>query len=80
MIETLLNLVPGGTLGAIVGAVGFVLAVLGVIVRKVYKAGQDNQIAKGAKEDAKVIKRIRDAADARPTDSLSNDPNNRDNR
>lgn len=79
-MDWITSFIPGGNLGLIGGAVAFILALFGLVARKVYKAGGDAQIAKGAKADEKVMERIRTAGDARPSGGVQHDPNNRLNR
>lgn len=71
------------TVWTILGAlVAGVLALFG-FGAKAKKAGVDEQKAKEAEANAKVLDDVRKAADAagavRPDDSLSDDPHNRDN-
>lgn len=80
MTELILSLIPGGSLTAIAAAVLAALAGVFGIYRSGHKAGQDKQRAKEAENRAQNLDRIRDAADARPRDSVQSDPRNRDNR
>lgn len=44
------------------------------------KAGRNEKAAEQAKERARDMERLRNAADARPTVGMHDDPNNRDNQ
>lgn len=77
-MDLLLSLIPGGGITAIITAVLAALAGIFGIYRSGHKAGQDKQRAKEAESRAQNLDRIRDAADARPRDVLS-DKRNRDN-
>jgi hypothetical protein len=65
-------------LAVIAGAIVAILATLGTLLFKAKKAGVDQQKAKEADSYAKHIQDIADAANARPSGGLSDDPNNRD--
>lgn len=57
-----------------------VLAVVAKIFLSGKTAGKLEAKAKEAKAREENLKRIQAAANAKPTDSVHNDPNNRDNR
>lgn len=83
-MEWLLNLIPGGsataTLGAILGTVILAIGAGWKLLASAKKAGINEQKAKEAKARDQNLDRIKRAADARPAGGLSDDPNNRDNR
>lgn len=79
-MDWLVNLIPGGNFTVIAaGVIAAATAILAMFAG-VKKAGRDEQKAKEADARAKNIDRIADAAAAKPRGSLSDDPNNRDNR
>lgn len=71
---------PGGDLTLWGGLAAAVIAGLGYLFNRVKQSGVDAQKAKEAKARDEELARIKRAAGAKPTGSLSNDPNNRDNR
>lgn len=79
MMDWLVNLLPGG--GLTVAAAAVVAAVAALF--RAYIAGRDAERSKQKLKEAgnreKELERIRDAALARPSGSVSDDPNNRDN-
>lgn len=77
-MDALLNLIPGGSLTAIIAAVIGVLGFIGTLLYKTKQAGINQQKAKEAKARAENLDRIKRAADARPGGSVLDDPNNRD--
>ncbi len=77
-MDWLLNLIPGGGLTAILGAVLAGLAALGTLLYKTKKSGVDQQKAKEAVKRDQNLDRIKRASDAKPAGSVSDDPNNRD--
>lgn len=79
-MDLLLSLLPGGPLTLLVGAVGGVALAMWRTYASGKSAGRNEQKVKEAEANAKHLQRVRDAANARPNDSVSNDPNNRDNR
>lgn len=79
-MDWLLNLIPGGGLTAIGAALVTALGLLLGLFKMAKKSGRDEQLVKEAKAREENIKDIIDAADARPTDSVHDDPHNRDNR
>ena len=79
-MDWILNLIPVGSLTAIGAAVVAGLGLLLGLFRMAKKAGRDEVIAKEAKAHEKNVQDILVAADARPTGSVLDDPNNRDNR
>lgn len=80
MMDWLLDMLPGG--GLTVAAAAVIASVAALF--RAYVAGRSaeksKQKAKEAESRAKELERIRDAALARPSGSVSDDPNNRDNR
>ena len=80
MIDALLSLIPCGGLTAVLVAAGGALLALWRIIAGVKQSGVDKQKAKEAEARAQNLDRIKRAADARPTGSVSDDPYNRDNR
>lgn len=80
----LLNLLPGGSLTAILATVGTAILAIWRAYASGKKAGRDAEKVKGAEADAKRIEKVGQAVDAR-NDVLSgrlqsdpNDPNRRD--
>lgn len=61
-------------------AAGVVLAGLWQTYSSGKKAGRNEKAVEQAKERARDMERLRNAADARPSSSLQNDEYNRDNR
>lgn len=80
MLNTLLNLIPGGGLTVMVGALMAVLAAFGIVARKATVAERNRNLAQEAAAREKHLREMADAAAAKPTGSVSDDPNNRDNR
>lgn len=80
MLDMLLNLIPGGGLTALIGGVVAVLAALGFVAKKAHDAGVNKEKVKEAEARARNLEKLKSAARARPTGSLHDDPNNRDNR
>jgi hypothetical protein len=82
-MDWLLNLIPGGGLGALIGAALAILAGIGTIMFRSERAGVNKQKAKEAEAREKNLQKIKAAVDAsgrvRPDDGLHNDPYNRDN-
>lgn len=79
-MDALLNLVPGGSLTAILAAVLAALAGVWRVYASGKSAGRNEQKAKEADNRADNLKRIHDASGARPAGGVSTDPHNRDNR
>lgn len=80
MLDWILNLIPGGGLTAVLGAI---VAALGMIVTMFYgikKAGRDEQKAKELDAYEKHLKDIARAGDAKPSGGVQSDPYNRDRR
>lgn len=75
----LLNLIPGGSLTVLLGAIGAMLATIGVVWRKATVSERNRNLAKEAKAREKHIEEITAAASAKPTGSVRDDPDNRDN-
>lgn len=75
-----MSLLPGGELTLWGGLAAAVLAGLAYLFNRVKQSGIDAQKAKEAKARDDEIARIKRASNASPSGSLSNDPNNRDNR
>ena len=75
----LLDLIPGGGItAAIVGLVAALGTLFGLF-KTVQKTGYEKRKAEEAEERAENIDRIADAAGAKPSGSVSDDPHNRDN-
>lgn len=79
MIAWLLSMIAGKS-GLIVAGALFLITALGTMLGYARKAGIDARKAKEADAYAKHLQDIQDAANARPSGSVSNDPNNRDNQ
>lgn len=79
-MDWLLNLIPGGSLTAILGGIVAVLGFLGTLLYGAKKAGVNQQKAKEADAYEKHLRDIQNAANARPGGLPDNDPNNRDSR
>lgn len=79
-MDALLSLIPGGSLAVIGGAIIAFALTLWKAFSTGKKAGRDQQKAKEAEARAKNLDRIRDAADARPTDDIVSDRYNRDRK
>jgi hypothetical protein len=79
-MDWLLNLIPGGGLGALIGGIVALLAGIGTIMFRFERAGVNKQKAKEAARREEELRRIKFADRAKPTDSVLNDPNNRDLR
>lgn len=79
-MDWILNLIPGGSLTLIIGAIMAVLGALGIVSRKATIAERNRNKAKEAEAREKNIRDMADAAVAKPTGSVHDDPNNRDNR
>jgi hypothetical protein len=80
MLETIGALFSGPTWILISGAVVAGIAALGTLFYKADKGGYNRKKAEDLDAYEKYIEDLNRAANARPTGSLSNDPNNRDNR
>ena len=79
MISWLLTELAGKT-GLIVAGVTLILGAIGTMLGYARKAGKDAQKVKEADAYEKHLQDIQNAAAARPSGSVSNDPNNRDNQ
>lgn len=77
-MDALLNLIPGGGLTAIIGAIIAGMAFVGTLLYKTKQAGVNQQKAKEAEARDKNIEALKRAADAKPSGSVSDDPNNLD--
>lgn len=77
-MDFLLNLIPGGSLTAIAAAVVAALAGVWRIYASGKKAGRNEEGARHAEDRDENLERIKRAADARPSGSVSDDPRNRD--
>lgn len=80
MMDALLNLIPGGGLTAILGAIIAGMAFVGTLLYKTKQAGVNQQKAKEAAARDRDIEALKRAANARPVGGVSDDPNNRDNQ
>lgn len=76
----MMDLIPGGSLTAIVAAVLAALAGVWRVYASGRTAGRNERKAKEAQDRADNLKRIHDAAGARPSVGVPDDPHNRDNR
>ena len=79
-MDWLFNLIPGGGLSVLLGAVAAAITALLVLLKKSETAGVNKQKAKEAEARAKNLERLKDAQRARPSGSVLDDPNNRDKR
>jgi len=79
-MDWILSLIPGGSLTAILAAVFAGIAAIGTLLYKTKQAGVNQQKAKEAEARDRNLEALKRAANARPTGSLSDDINNRDNR
>jgi hypothetical protein len=77
-MDWILNLIPGGSLTAILAAVFAGIAAIGTLLYKTKQAGVNQQKVKEADAYAKSIKDIENAGNARPIGLPDDDPNNRD--
>lgn len=75
----MLSLLLGKT-GLIALGVVTILGILGTMLGYARKAGKDAQKAAEADAYAKHLQEIQDAANAHPTGSVSDDPNNLDRK
>lgn len=78
-MDWLLNLIPGGGLTATIVGVVAALGSLFALFKTVQRTGYDKRKAEEAEARAENIGHIADAAGAKPSGSVSDDPNNRDN-
>lgn len=78
-MDWLRGLIPGG---GITAAIGAVIAVLGLalgLFKKAERSGYNKRVVEETKTREKNLKTIADAAGAKPTGSVHDDPHNRDN-
>lgn len=78
-MDWLLNLIPGGSLTAILGVVAAVGLGLWRLLAGAKKAGINQQKAKEAEQRERNLDAIKRAADARPIGGVQSDHRNRDN-
>ena len=77
-MDWILNLIPGGSLTAILGGVVVVAGIIWRVLAGAKQSGVDKQKAKEAEAREKNLDAIKRAADAKPTGSVFDDPNNLD--
>lgn len=77
-MDWILNLIPGGSLTAILGGVVVVAGIIWRVLAGAKQSGVDKQKAKEAEAREKNLDAIKRAADAKPTGSVLDDPNNLD--
>lgn len=78
-MDWLLNLIPGGGLTAVIGAVLAGIAALGTLLWKSKKAGRDEQKVDEYERHLQELEHVKRAARARPVGGVLDDPDNRDN-
>lgn len=78
-MDWILNLIPGGSLTAIIAAVFAGIAAIGTLLYKTKQAGVNQQKAKEAQARERNLEAIKRAAGARPVGGVQSDPRNRDN-
>lgn len=77
-MDWLLNLIPGGGLTALVGGLVAALGIVWRLLARERKAGRDEQKVDEYERHLEDLARVERANRARPTDSVLDDPNNRD--
>lgn len=75
----LMGLIPGGELTIWASLATALFAVAAYLFKSIRQSGVDAQKVKEAKAREYEIERIKRAAGTKPSDSVSDDPNNRDN-
>jgi len=79
MITTILTFLSTGKMALIVAGAVAGLGIIWRVLAGVKQSGIDKQKAKEAEQRDRNLEAIKRAADARPSGSVLNDPNNRDN-
>lgn len=80
MFDSLLSLIPGGSLTAMAAAAVAVLIGVWRVFVAGQKSGEDRRKVKEAEARAKNLEDIKRAANAKPVGGVSDDPHNRDNQ
>jgi hypothetical protein len=78
-MDWLINLIPGGTVTAVVSAIISLVGGLIYFWRQAFKSGSDRKEVEHAKANRANLERIKRADRARPVGGVSDDPDNRDN-